>query len=283
MNRSRWMLALCMGAMLLPVARSDGLKDMLKQGVNQALQEKLGVDGDAVLLGKVSPEQEAAIGEQVAGRLLGQTPLLDNPKLQQYVNRVGRWVAQQSDRPDLPWVFGVIDSPLVNAYAVPGGYVFVSRGLYQQLASEAELAGVLGHEIAHVQQKHHLKLLKKGQWLQAGSSALGKELKQTEQADAVVGKGAELLARRLDQGAEFEADRIGIVLAARAGYDPLGLPAVLQKLDALAEAQPNAVEALFSTHPTASVRLEALDQAIGDRFEALKGSQSLKTRLFKLK
>jgi predicted Zn-dependent protease len=279
--RKLW-LGVCVAALCAAPVGAEGLKDLLKQGVNQALQEKLGVDGDAMLVGSASWEQERAIGQQVAGRLLGQYPLVDNAKLQQYVNKVGRWVAQQSERPDLPWVFGVIDSPSVNAFAMPGGYVFISRGLYQQLGNEAELAGVLGHEIAHVQQKHHLKILKKGQWLQAGSGLLGKELKQSEQADAVVGKGAELLARKLDQGAEFEADRLGIVLAARAGYDPLGLPAMLQKLDALAEAQPNAVEMLFSTHPSASLRLEAVDRAMGDRFDTLKGSQSLKTRLLKL-
>ncbi len=248
--RKLW-LGVCVAALCAAPVGAEGLKDLLKQGVNQALQEKLGVDGDAMLVGSASWEQERAIGQQVAGRLLGQYPLVANAKLQQYVNKVGRWVAQQSERPDLPWVFGVIDSPSVNAFALPGGYVFISRGLYQQLGNEAELAGVLGHEIAHVQQKHHLKILKKGQWLQAGSGLLGKELKQSEQADAVVGKGAELLA-------------------------------VLQKLDALAEAQPNAVEMLFSTHPSASLRLEAVDRAMGDRFDTLKGSQSLKTRLLKL-
>ncbi|MGQ5525346.1 M48 family metalloprotease [Chitinimonas sp. PSY-7] len=282
----RKLFALLCGAVfctaLVPVS-AESLKDILKQGINEELQKKLGVDGDTVLVGSASWEQERAIGQQVAGRLLGQYPLVADAKLQQYVNKVGRWVAQQSDRPDLPWVFGVIDSPAVNAFAMPGGYVFVSKGLYQQLASEAELAGVLGHEIAHVQQKHQLKLLRKGSWLQAGSAVLGKELKQADKADAVIGKGAEILARKLDQGAEFESDRIGIVLAARAGYDPMGLTAVLQKIDALAEQQPNAVELLFTTHPSASARLEAIDTAMGDKFESLKGSQTLPNRLVRLK
>lgn len=273
----------CLLLALCPPLHADVLKDMLQQGINSTLQKKLGVDGDSVLLGEVSVEQERAIGHQVAGRLLGQMPLLDDSGLQQYVNRVGRWVALHSDRPDLPWVFGVVESTAVNAWAIPGGYVFITRGLYQQLGSEAELAGVLGHEIGHVQGKHHLKLLKKGQWLQAGSSALGKELQDVNKANAVVGSGAELLARSLDQNAEFEADRIGVVLAARAGYEPLGLAQVLQKLEAIGEHDSGALQQLFKTHPQPLVRLERLDMAIGDRFATLKGSQTLGKRLYKLK
>lgn len=273
----------CLLLALCPPLHADALKDMLQQGINSTLQKKLGVDGDSVMLGEVSVEQERAIGQQVAGRLLGQMPLLDDSGLQMYVNRVGRWVALHSDRPDLPWVFGVVESPAVNAWAIPGGYVFITRGLYQQLGSEAELAGVLGHEIGHVQRKHHLKLLKKGQWLQAGSSALGKELQDVNKANAVVGSGAELLARSLDQNAEFEADRIGVVLAARAGYEPMGLPQVLQKLEAMGENDSDALQQLFKTHPQPMARLERLDMAIGDRFAALKGSQTLGKRLYKLK
>lgn len=275
-------LTACLLLALCPAAHADMLTDMLQQGINGELQKKLGVDGDSVMIGEVSSEQEHAIGQQVAGRLLGQMPLLDDAGLQHYVNRVGRWVALQSERPDLPWVFGVVDSPTVNAWAIPGGYVFITRALYQQLGSEAELAGVLGHEIGHVQRKHHLKLLKKGQWLQAGTSALGHELKSVDKADAVIGSGAELLARSLDQKAEFEADRIGVVLAARAGYEPIGLAQVLQKLAALADSDSGALQQLFKTHPQPAARLEHLDAAIGDHFVALKGSQTLAKRLYAL-
>lgn len=280
----RFVTAVLLSTSLLCLpAAAEGLKGLLQQELNQKLQQKLGIEGDAVLLGEVSLEQEQAIGDQVAGRLLGQMPLVADPALQQYVNRIGRWVALHSERPDLPWVFGVVEHPSVNAWAIPGGYVFITRGLYQRLQDEAELAGVLGHEIAHVQKKHHLKLLKKGQWLQAGSQALGKELKDTNKADSVIGSGAELLARRLDQGAEFEADRLGVVLAARAGYDPFGLGRVLQALDALIEAEPAALEQLFSTHPQPAERLAALDAAIADRFDKLKGSKTLPKRLYRLK
>src|SRR5690606_31708209 len=118
----------------------------------------------------VDAEEEAAIGFEAAATLLGAAPLLDDDGMQRYVNRVGRWVAMQSERPALSWHFAVIDHPNVNAFAAPGGYVFITRGLLFQLRNEAELAGVLGHEIAHVVQKHHLEALKKQARLELAGS-----------------------------------------------------------------------------------------------------------------
>ena len=106
-----------------------------------------------------SQEEEVAIGRQAAGNILGAAPLVKDAKLQQYVNRVGRWIASQSERPDLDWHFGVIESNDLNAFAAPGGYIFVTKGLYRSLQSESELAGVLAHEVGHVIKKHHLKIL----------------------------------------------------------------------------------------------------------------------------
>src|SRR5579859_6825435 len=127
-------------------------------------------------VGNVPEADEVKIGRQIAGNLLGAAPLVKNPALQAYVNRVGRWVASQSERPDLKWTFGVIESRDVNAFAAPGGYVFVTQGLYRLLRDEAELAGVLAHEIAHVNKKHHLKLLQKSQAIDVGSKLLKKQM-----------------------------------------------------------------------------------------------------------
>ncbi|HSF71136.1 MAG TPA: M48 family metalloprotease, partial [Methylotenera sp.] len=93
-----------------------------------------------------SKEEEIALGREITGSLLGAAPLVKDAALQQYVNKVGRWVANQSERSDLPWKFGVIDSADLNAFAAPGGYVLVTKGLYQKLQNEAQLASVLGHE-----------------------------------------------------------------------------------------------------------------------------------------
>ncbi len=232
-------------------------------------------------IGNVPEADEIKIGRQIAGNLLGAAPLVNNPALQGYVNRVGRWVASTSERPDLKWTFGVIESNDVNAFAAPGGYVFLTRGLYRLLRDESELAGVLGHEIAHVVRKHHLKLLQKSQAIDVGSNLLKKQIGDQKIAKTLIGSGAEILARGLDKDAEFEADRMGVVLAARAGYEPFGLPAVLQEISA-ASADSSSVALLFKTHPHPDERLARLGDAMGASFDKLKNSKNLKERLVRL-
>jgi len=232
--------------------------------------------------GPIPLEDELKIGRQIAGNMLGASPLVKDPKLQAYVNRVGRWVALQSGRPDLPWTFGVIESTDINAFASPGGYIFVTRGLYMRLTDEAELAGVLAHEIAHVQQQHHLKVVQKQQLIGLGSQLLGEQVGGDAAVQRLIGSGAEIMARGLDKSAEFEADRIGVVLATRAGYDPFGLPAVLQDIGSVAK-NDSEVALLFKTHPHPDERLAALSEAMGDRFDDVKNGRTLKERLYKLK
>ncbi len=231
--------------------------------------------------GPVPLEDEMKIGRQVAGDLLGASPLVRDPKLQQYVNRVGRWVAAQSTRPDLQWTFGVIESTDINAFAAPGGYIFVTRGLYARLTDEAELAGVLAHEIGHVQQQHHLKVLQKQQLIGLGSQLLGSKVGGDAAVQRLIGSGAEIMARGLDKSAEFEADRIGVVLAARAGYEPYGLPAVLQDIGSVSKSD-SGVALLFKTHPHPDERLDALSQAMGDRLDGLRNGRSLPERFYSL-
>ncbi|MCP4040451.1 MAG: M48 family metalloprotease, partial [Gammaproteobacteria bacterium] len=196
-------------------------------------KKKIGL-GELLGLVKETPEaEEVAIGREIAGRILGASRLVDDARLQGYVNRVGRWLTLHSERSRLDWHFGVIDSEDVNAFAAPGGYILVTKGLYRKLNNEAELAGVLAHEIGHVIRKHHLKILKQGKLIESGSNLLRKDLGENERSramDNLIGNGAEIMARGLDKEAEYEADRIGVVLAVRAGYDAYGLPAVLQEI-----------------------------------------------------
>jgi predicted Zn-dependent protease len=231
-------------------------------------------------IGNVPEADEVKIGRQISGNLLGAAPLVNSPALQAYVNRVGRWVASSSERPDLKWTFGVIESSDVNAFAAPGGYVFITHGLYRLLRDEAELGGVLAHEIAHVVKKHHLKVLQKSQAIDVGSKLLKKQMGDEKIAKTLIGSGAEILARGLDKEAEFEADRMGVVLAARAGYDPFGLPAVLQEISA-ASANSSSVALLFKTHPHPDERLARLGEAMGDRFDKVKNTKNLPERLVK--
>lgn len=234
-------------------------------------------------LKKPTREEEIQLGREITGNLLGAAPLVKDEALQKYVNQVGRWVASQTDRADLPWHFGVIDSEDLNAFAAPGGYVLLTKGLYRKLNNEAELAGVLAHEIGHVIKKHHLKLLQKTQLLNFGAGLLGSKLgKDSQTVQKLIGSGAEICARSLDKDAEYEADRIGVVLTARAGYDPYGLPEVLQAIAASGK-DDGRVALLFKTHPHPDDRLATLGDAIGSKLDGVKDGKLLAERFYRLK
>ncbi len=234
------------------------------------------------LFGDYSPEEEARIGTQISGNLLGAVPLVRDDTLQRYVNLVGNWVALQSGRKDVDWKFGVLDTEDINAFAAPGGYIFLTKGLYRRLNNEAELAGVLGHEIAHVTKKHHLKVLKKSSLIGAlGQAASSKAQGSDQVVQNLIGNGAEIMARGLDKDAEFEADRVGIVFAARAGYEPWGLPNVLQDMAGL-PAKDNRTSLLYKTHPHPADRLAALGEAVDGRLDSVKGKE-LADRFYRIK
>ena len=229
-----------------------------------------------------SKEEEIALGREITGSLLGAAPLVKDEALQKYVNQVGRWVANQSERADLPWKFGVIDSADLNAFAAPGGYVLLTKGLYQKMQSEAQLAGVLGHEIAHIVKKHQLKVLQKQQLLGYGASKLsGLFGKKDKLAKKALNTGAEISARGLDKSAEFEADRMGLTLAYRAGYDAYGLPDVLQTISQTNKSD-SSVALLFKTHPSPDERLAKLGDSVGSNLDNVKAGKTLENRLYKL-
>ena len=222
-----------------------------------------------------SEDDEAEIGRESAAVLLGAGPLVDDPALQRYVNRVGRWVALQSDRPDLPWRFAVMDDADINAFAAPGGYVFITKGLLARLQSEAELAAVLGHEVAHVTEKHHLVAIRKqarGKLLgMVASAAMEENGHDAEQVAALVNGAKDIYSKGLDRKDEYAADRLGMVLATRAGYDPYALPAVLQTLDRI-NPESSQLSLLFKTHPRPGDRLEKLDASMGVKFDKIGGA-----------
>jgi len=258
-----------------PISKSQNTKNSL------SLKDITG------LVKATSVEEEIAIGQEIAGRLLGAAPLVSDEPLQRYVNHVGKWLVLQSGRPDLPWSFGVLESDDINAFAAPGGFIFVTKGLYRILKNEAELAGVLGHEIGHVLKQHHLTVLKKSQAIDIGSRLLSGNLGRgsnkvgKEIIQQLLGNGAEIMARGLDKEVEYEADRIGVVLATRAGYDSYGLPAVLQEIGHVS-AQDSSVTLLFKTHPQPDARLSKLGDAMGNTFDRFANGKTLTTRFYVL-
>ncbi|MFY2764989.1 M48 family metalloprotease [Arenimonas sp. MALMAid1274] len=226
---------------------------------------------------EITQEEEIELGRGIAANVLGAAPLVRDEQLQRYVNQVGLWLAMQTERPDLPWRFGVIDSSDVNAFALPGGTVLITAGLYDRLRDEAELASVLGHEIAHVVQKHQVKAIKKAMGREFATEIAGEVAGQSDNelvrrfGDKAFKAGTEILARGLDKQDEYDADQRGMVIAARAGYNPFGLAGVLQTLDS-ASASDKSVALLFSTHPTPASRLERLEAGVGERLDAYAGA-----------
>lgn len=212
--------------------------------------------------GEIGEKEEVEIGRDMAARLLGAAPLAAGDPVQRYVNNVGRWLASQTERPDLPWRFGVLEAPQLNAFATPGGHIFITRGLFERMNSEAELAGVLAHEIAHVLRKHHLKAIQKGAQRELANTAittLARQDRNTANREKLLAAGSELFARGLDKSDELEADRLGVVIAARGGYDAYGLPMVLQTLQAM-NPEDSGLALMFKTHPTPAERLDALER-----------------------
>lgn len=222
-------------------------------------------------VGEATPEQEEAIGADASAVILGSAKPLGDPAIQDYVNKVGMWVASQSERAALPWHFAVLDTDAVDAFAAPGGYVFVTSGLLLRLHNEAELAAVLGHEISHVVMRHHLRALQKAARLDLGKQAVDVAMELRGQNsklfDTVTGASRDLYSRGLDKDDEYEADRRGVVLAARAGYDPYALLSVLETLDSF-DPDSNAVQLLLATHPTPSDRIQTLYAAMAGKMDA---------------
>lgn len=237
---------------------------------------------------EMSDPDEIELGENVMAGVLGAAPLYGNDRIQRYVNQVGRWVASHSERPNLPWRFAVLDSKLPNAGAAPGGQIYITTGLLFRMRNEAELAGALAHEIAHVVQRHHVKAFQKqklGSAFVTGAGAIV-DAKAGSSAGALVGKAVfklgisevrKMILLSLDRGEEEQADRMGMVLAARAGYDPFGLANVLQLLQDLQKDEGGA-SLLYSTHPAAADRIASLDEMMGKEMEKYSNQATLQDR-----
>ncbi len=226
--------------------------------------------GDA--MEKIDEPKEIKMGSELAALLLGASPLVKDAETQAYVNRVGLWLALHSERPNLPWRFGVIDSDDFNAFSAPGGYILVSRGLLEDMRSESELAGVLAHEIAHVVKRHQIKALQgalRNQAIGAMNDFTGAtdSLGGGQFGRALLAAGTDMYTKGLDKDDEYEADRMGVVIATRAGYSPYGLAGVLQTLSGLS-GKSKGFRLLFATHPSPVSRIEKLDAAMGTRLDA---------------
>ncbi len=203
-----------------------------------------------------SPEKERALGRQLAQEVRRQAKVLDDPLITEYVNRVGQNLVRNSDA-KVPFSFEVIDGAEVNAFALPGGYVFVYTGLIKMADEEDEFAGALAHEIAHVAARHMTRNATKGQLAQIGTIPLSIALGGWGGYAARQASGVAIPMTLLSFGRkdEAEADYLGVQYMYAAGYDPNGAISIFEKLEALQRKQPGAISRLFATHPMDSDRI----------------------------
>ena len=226
--------------------------DLLKKGL-----------GVVQALEPIGEEEEITLGQAVAveafSRFGGE---YRDERLTRYINLVGKTIGDLSDRPNLTYHFAILNSQEQNAFAAPGGYIFVTIGLLRTLKNEAELAGVLAHEVAHITQKHMLETIRRGALLanvsEFSMAAMNKNPKMFSNViDEITDK---LFTKGLDKDKEFEADVYGVEFAYRAGYNPTGLKDYLRTLQS---EEGHAQSRFFTTHPSTAERIGKIDGLLG--------------------
>lgn len=271
-----WMAAAPAAAGLFDQILDPNSKEgKILQGVGSLLSASREIDYDT----------ERTIGESLALEGFARYGLpVDNAALQKYVNTVGLAVARNAQRPTLPYRFVVVDSPLQNAFACPGGIIFVSAGLVQTIETEAQLACLLAHEVGHVGHKHALKSIRRAQLLQGVGQITAATMKGEDgkKFESMIGDLQNVLFDRgLDKNMEFEADLTAMETAYRTGYDPRGMIEVLEALQRL-ENRSTKKGSWFSTHPPLAQRIAKCRQKL-DTLSGWQGLAVVKGRFQKVK
>ena len=246
-------------------AASAGFLDQLQKLADPESKERKMLSGATQVLSSAKEMDyptERAIGESLALEGLQRFGLpVKDEALQQYVNQVGNAVAANSKRPTIPYRFAVLESNVQNAFAVPGGVIFISKELLGVIDNEAELAAVLAHEVGHVASKHAISSIRRAQFLQGVGTISAAQMKgdKGKQFESMIGDlQSVLFDKGLDKSMEFEADSAALESSYRSGYDPRGMITVLKKLKKL-EASSVKKGSWFSTHPALDDRIERLE------------------------
>src|SRR5438067_1189672 len=211
----------------------------------------------------MSEGHEIAIGQQQDADVRRQMGMYDDRALQQYICDVGLRLARECERPHLPWHFAIVDVPAINAFALPGGYVYVTRGLLPFLDDEAQLAGVLGHEIGHVTARHAAQQYSKSTGAELGLILGSIFVPQARPFGQLAESGLGVLFLKNSRDDEAQADQLGVRYAARAGWDPAGIPRMLTTLGRIEEASDDkGVPNWLATHPAPEDRVQRVQAAV---------------------
>jgi predicted Zn-dependent protease len=215
---------------------------------------------------EVSPDEEVAIGEENAREINNVLPIVSDPYINQQINELGDSIARLTSRPDLDWHFYVVNSHQVNAFALPGGYVYVNRGLIESADRLDELAGVLGHEIGHVIQRHNVKQMQSSQKIGiiATLACTLTNICNSGLGQAAINIGGTAVIARHSRHDELQADSEAVENVLRAGIDPEGIPALFEALIEKRKFQPTVVEGWFASHPLEESRVEHAKELIAE-------------------
>ncbi len=207
----------------------------------------------------ISQQQEVQLGNDYAAQLATQLPLIKDAQVTRYITTLGNSLARQTDTRGLAWHFTVVDSREVNAFAVPGGWVYVNRGLIERAQNMSELAGVLAHEIGHVTKRHSVEQMQQAQGANTGLAVLCTltNVCNSGATQAAINVGGSALFAKFSRTDESEADAEGVKTTVKAGIDPNGIPEMFQILLNERQSNPGALDAFFATHPMEEDRIAA--------------------------
>ncbi|HET9383866.1 MAG TPA: M48 family metallopeptidase, partial [Gemmatimonadales bacterium] len=210
----------------------------------------------------VSESQEIRMGQQYDSQVVAAIGLYPDPALQSYVQTLGARLAATSERPNLPWTFRVVDDPAVNAFAVPGGFIYVTRGILAHMTNEAQLATVLGHEIGHVTARHTAAQMSKEQLATLGLVVGSIASKQVAQYAGVASQALSVLFLKFSRDNENQADELGVRYSSRANFDSREMANVMRLLDKLSSESGGRLPEWLATHPDPGNRVEHINQLV---------------------
>ena len=243
----------------------------------------MGCGGSGSNFNLISLEEEWKLGQQLSQDIARQVRLNNDPTANAYITQLGQRIVAQSPMANMPWQFHIVEDESINAFAIPGGHVYIHTGLINASDNAAELASVMGHEISHVVARHSTEQISRQYGIEIlGGLILGQNPGALQQLAAQIVAGGALA--RYSREAEDEADKLGLQYMNAAGYNPRGMVTMFQKLLAANRARPGAVEQFFSTHPLTEDRIRKTENRIpqlAQRSTALddQGFQNLKARV----